>query len=269
MAINKNKDLEEKRGKEDKTRKVQCHTRVSKECYDKITELSQNERSKGDLIEKAIKFYAAYKQNWDKYQKIWNKARELNMVLVGKTTFLSYLTGDYKQAWKKNVATEIIEWYSKKAISDMSLDEVLEYIKDIWIAANYFNKVIIEDNPVYTTEPSKEKKKAALSEGKSKSNSNSNSASKGKNNIENLENSKREDNPVQVANKETSNNGREDQKATNNRIRNIYAYHSFNKVFSEFWANYFKYWFEGTLNIPTDYECRNESFILKLKLKRK
>ena len=66
------------------------------------------------------------------------------MVAVGKTTFLAYISGDNKRAFKENIAVEIVEWYKKKNISEMTLVEVLHALKDIWIAANYFTNVEIE-----------------------------------------------------------------------------------------------------------------------------
>jgi hypothetical protein len=67
------------------------------------------------------------------------------MVLVGKTTYLSYITGGASLAQEKNIALEIIEWYKKKKIEDLSILEILEAIKDIWMAANYFYRIEITE----------------------------------------------------------------------------------------------------------------------------
>lgn len=76
---------------------------------------------------------------------IWKLFRgDLDMVAVGKTTFMSYISGDTKRAFKENIAVEIIEWYKKKNIAEMSLEEVLHTLKDVWTAANYFTNVEIE-----------------------------------------------------------------------------------------------------------------------------
>ncbi len=79
-------------------------------------------------------------------QSIWNRARgELNMLLVGKATFLAYISGNYENAFEHNVATDILEWYAKKTIEEMSCKEILEGLRTIWIAANYFFEVKIEE----------------------------------------------------------------------------------------------------------------------------
>lgn len=69
---------------------------------------------------------------------------ELDMVSVGKTTYLAYISGNVKAAYHQNVAIDILEWYHGKPISEMSLEEVLEALKALWLAGNYFNKINLE-----------------------------------------------------------------------------------------------------------------------------
>jgi len=127
--------------------KVPIHTRISKDVYSTIEELSKNLGSKAKVIEDAVNFYKDYKFKWDKNQEIWNKARELQMVLVGKTTFMSYISGDITKVFEQNICTEIIEWLTKKPLKDLTKLEIFNAIKDIWIAANYFiNIEIIAQN---------------------------------------------------------------------------------------------------------------------------
>ncbi len=79
-------------------------------------------------------------------QDIWNRARtELNMLLVGKATFLAYISGNAEKAFEHNVAADILEWYAKKTIDQMTCREILDGLKTIWMAANYFYKVEIEE----------------------------------------------------------------------------------------------------------------------------
>ncbi len=79
-------------------------------------------------------------------QAIWNRARgELNMLLVGKPTYLAYISGNYEKAFDHNVSVDILEWYAKKTINQMTCREILEGLKSIWMAANYFYKVEIEE----------------------------------------------------------------------------------------------------------------------------
>ena len=46
----------------------------------------------------------------------------------------------------------------------------------------------------------------------------------------------------------------------------IKFYHSMNKNFSEFWANYFKSWLERNMGVKVDFILRNEAFYLKIKI---
>ena len=103
-------------------------------------------RKKSKVIEKAIELLENYyNPERDNLQAIWNRARnELNMILVGKTTFLSYISGDYQRALKKNISIDVIEWYKGKNIEEIQLEEVLESIINVWLAANYFFQIDIE-----------------------------------------------------------------------------------------------------------------------------
>jgi predicted house-cleaning noncanonical NTP pyrophosphatase (MazG superfamily) len=184
--------------KKDKDEKIQLHTRISTNIYKEIEELTDIYGNKSNVIEKAVDFFKKYKKNWDEDQKIWNKARELNMLLVGKTTFMAYLSGDSKKAWEDNIATEVIEWISDKKIEKLTLLEILESIKKMWVAANYFTSIkIIENSEI-----------SAI---------------------------------------------------------NISFFHTFNKEYSNFWANYFKRWIEKNLSYETKIHLRNEIFSLEIK----
>ncbi len=102
--------------------------------------------SKAEIIEHALdlldKHYNPELQN---NLNLWKRFRnELDMVAVGKTTFMSYISGDYKRALKENIAVEVIEWYKRRNISELTLEEIIFALKDIWIAGNYFNKVEVE-----------------------------------------------------------------------------------------------------------------------------
>jgi len=145
-----NKDL-----KITEEKKPSIHTTISKKTYDLLVKYQKFKdkdgnfifkRQKSKVIEKAIELLDNfYNPDKDNLQSIWNRARfELNMVLVGKRTLLSYISGDYQKALRENIAKDIIEWYKGKNIKDMSLIEILKSIKDIWLAANYFYKVDVE-----------------------------------------------------------------------------------------------------------------------------
>ena len=128
-------------------KKVQLHVRISEETYSSIDDLTEDYGSKSKVIEKAVDFFKKYKKNWDREQQFWNRARrEMDMLLVGRTTFQSYISGNFETAWKENVATKVIEWITGKQLSDLSLIETLNAIKDMWMAANYFTHVDIKQN---------------------------------------------------------------------------------------------------------------------------
>lgn len=134
-------------------KKVQLHLRISEETYASVDDLAEDYGSKSKVIEKAVDFFKKYKKNWDREQQIWNRARkEMDMLLVGRTTFQSYISGNYQTAWKENIATKVIEWITGKQIEKLSVLETLNAIKDMWMAANYFTKVdikkILDEDPI-------------------------------------------------------------------------------------------------------------------------
>ncbi|MBN1801849.1 MAG: hypothetical protein JW891_10105 [Candidatus Lokiarchaeota archaeon] len=131
--------------------KPRLHTTISKEKEDilnkyvNLIDTYGNEiyGNKSRVIEKALELlYNYHNPEIEDCQTIWNRTRnELGMVLLGKTTFLALLSGDYKQAFKENNVLELIEWYNEKLIDDISLEELLEAIKDLWVVLNFFNKI--------------------------------------------------------------------------------------------------------------------------------
>ncbi len=102
--------------------------------------------TKTNIIEEALELLDNhYNPSKNDLQTIWNRAKkELNMVLVGKKTFLAYISGDFKRAFQENIALEIVEWYQGKFINEMNLEDLLNAIKNVWLAANYFYKIDIE-----------------------------------------------------------------------------------------------------------------------------
>ena len=140
--------------KNKKEKKLTIHTTISEkvngilEKYADLKDSNNNKiyGTKSKVIERALELLDQYYYpEKSELQTIWNRARtELNMVLVGKRTYLSYISGDYKKAFRENIAIDIIEWYKNKNIVEMSLDELLDSIRNIWLSANYFFKIDIE-----------------------------------------------------------------------------------------------------------------------------
>ncbi len=139
-----------------KKRKSTIHTTISNkvnEILKKYVEFKdENDEiifgSKSRVIEKALELLEQhYYPLLADSQKIWCRARdELNMVIVGKTTFLSYIKGEVEDAYLNNIAIEVIEWYLGKRKEEMDLEEFLNGLKSMWIIANYFFKIELEKN---------------------------------------------------------------------------------------------------------------------------
>ncbi len=129
------------------------HTTISEETFKKIKKLSLKHGSHSKTIEKAITLLELHEGSAIPENRqildadmIWGFMRsELNMVAVGKTTFLSYIDDLPEKAILNNNATEIIEWfYNYKRLTDLNLEEVIKAIKIIWISANYFRSIRCE-----------------------------------------------------------------------------------------------------------------------------
>lgn len=152
--MSKNAEKQNAEQNNGKSVRKSIHTTISNESYELLEKYAaledkNNQKifgNKSKVIEQALELLDKhYNPEKNESQETWNRLKEeLNMVLVGKTTFLSYISGDYEKAFKKNIAIELIEWYKGKNIDDLTLNELLLSIKNIWLVANYFYKIDIE-----------------------------------------------------------------------------------------------------------------------------
>lgn len=152
--MSKNAEKQNAEQNNGKSVRKSIHTTISNESYELLEKYAaledkNNQKifgNKSKVIEQALELLDKhYNPEKNESQETWNRLKEeLNMVLVGKTTFLSYISGDYEKAFKKNIAIELIEWYKGKNIDDLTLNELLKSIKNIWLVANYFYKIDIE-----------------------------------------------------------------------------------------------------------------------------
>jgi hypothetical protein len=135
--------------------KLHLHTTVLEKTKKLIEEYSNKEDENGEkvfgnqqkVIEKAIELLDHhYNPEKNDELTVWCRARGRNMVIVGKTTFLAYISGKSEQAYTNNIAIEAIEWYLGKRIEDMSLEVFCQGIQGMWRAANYFYKITLEIN---------------------------------------------------------------------------------------------------------------------------
>ncbi|TFF87170.1 MAG: hypothetical protein EU550_03790 [Promethearchaeota archaeon] len=84
---------------------------------------------------------------------LWCKAREeLQMMLIGKTTFNQLLFAaetpemSLEKPMKRNIALDVILWYTRKQVKDLSLEEILQAIKKMWKVANFFYFIDIRED---------------------------------------------------------------------------------------------------------------------------
>ena len=111
----------------------------------------EHDGSAMNLIEESLKVYAEVKDpTQSKEDEFWNRARdEMNMMLIGKTTFNQLIGAAaapeerLDKPHKRNVGFDIILWYTGKQIKSLSLEDILDAIKEIWLMANWFFKVDI------------------------------------------------------------------------------------------------------------------------------
>lgn len=102
--------------------------------------------NKSKVIEKALDLLDKYHHpEKEEEQAIWNRSKnELKMLLLGKPTFIALISGNYNQIFEDNFAIDLIEWYTKKNIENLSIQDILNAIKHIWITGNFFYDVVIE-----------------------------------------------------------------------------------------------------------------------------
>jgi len=82
---------------------------------------------------------------------------EMDMMLIGKTTFKQLISAAASpeerldKPQKKNVGFDIILWYTGKPIKSLSLKEIMEAVRVIWVMANYFTSIdiLVENGDQY------------------------------------------------------------------------------------------------------------------------
>ena len=131
-----------------KGQKKAVHATISDESFEIIQKYEEEYGSKSAVVDTALRVFKKFKKPYlDEVIGAWCRARnELNMVLVGKTTLLSYLSGNYREAFTKNIALEAIEWYLGKTKEEMEFEEFLNGLKGMWHIANYFYNIEIDKN---------------------------------------------------------------------------------------------------------------------------
>ena len=105
----------------------------------------EEEENLVSFLERAISYYGKQK-NLDR--DLWVRTRdEMKMMLIGKTTFNQLIAAAeapqeaLDKPFKKNVAIDLILWYTEKPLKNLTLDEIINTVQKIWVVANYFYKI--------------------------------------------------------------------------------------------------------------------------------
>ncbi|TFG03345.1 MAG: hypothetical protein EU539_12355 [Promethearchaeota archaeon] len=126
---------------------------ISPETQALINKYEKEYHNFADLVEEAIKVLDENK-NPEKASdlELWCRAREeMHMMLIGKTTFNQLLTAaeapeeSLDKPMKKNVALDVILWYTRKPIKRLTLEEIIRAIEKVWKVANYFYFIDVEE----------------------------------------------------------------------------------------------------------------------------
>jgi len=110
-----------------------------------IDTYKEEEENLVSFLEHAIQYYGQQK-NLDR--DLWVRTRdEMKMMLIGKTTFNQLIAAAeapedaLEKPFKKNVAIDLILWYTGKPLKNLSLEEVITTVQKVWVVANYFYKI--------------------------------------------------------------------------------------------------------------------------------
>ena len=101
-----------------------------------------------NFIERALKFYGDQKET---DRDLWIRAREeMKMMLIGKTTFNQLIAAaespkdSLEEPFKKNVAIDLLLWYTGKPLKLLTVEEIITTIQKIWVVANYFYMIDVK-----------------------------------------------------------------------------------------------------------------------------
>jgi hypothetical protein len=122
---------------------------ISPDIHAIIEKYKEENETDISFIERAIKYYGDQK-TLDR--DLWVRARdEMKMMLIGKTTFNQLIAAaeapedSLEKPWRKNVAFDILLWYTGKPLKSLSMQEILFSIQKIWTVANYFHTIDVTE----------------------------------------------------------------------------------------------------------------------------
>ncbi|MEM0303261.1 MAG: hypothetical protein QXI54_08860 [Archaeoglobaceae archaeon] len=119
------------------SKKVRIQTTIDKEIYEKIVQkyLPKYE-SLNKVIENALKTYDSFIESIGQEPSerdflILKMVREIGMVLLSCGTLDAGASGDLKKIMEENEVRILLEWYYKRSIDKISLEEVVKFMKVI------------------------------------------------------------------------------------------------------------------------------------------
>jgi len=120
---------------------------ISPEVKAIIDTYKEDEEKVISFFERAVQYYGQQK-NLDR--DLWVRAREeMKMMLIGKTTFNQLIAAAeapedaLKKPFKRNVAYDLILWYTGKPLKNLTIEDLISTITKIWVVANYFYQIDI------------------------------------------------------------------------------------------------------------------------------
>ncbi|MEM0329852.1 MAG: hypothetical protein QXW84_00570 [Archaeoglobaceae archaeon] len=124
------------------SKKVRIQTTIDKELYEKIIQkyLPKYENL-NRVIETALKIYDSFIENigqepTERDFMILRMVKELGMVLIGYETADAAASGDFKKIIVENESRILFEWFFKKSIDKISIEEVVNFMKELLPAMN-------------------------------------------------------------------------------------------------------------------------------------
>lgn len=115
---------------------------ISPEVKAIIDKYKEEEENLFSFLERAIKYYGAQK---DLDRDLWVRTREeMKMMLIGKTTFNQLIAAAeapkdaLDKPFKKNIAFDLILWYTGKPLKSLSIEDIITTIQKMWVVSNYF-----------------------------------------------------------------------------------------------------------------------------------
>lgn len=119
------------------SKKVRIQTTIDKELYEKVIQkyLTKYE-SLNKVIENALKTYDSFIESIGQEPSerdflILRMVREIGMVLLSCSTIDAGASGDLRRIMEENEVRILLEWYYKRSIDKISLDEAVKFIKII------------------------------------------------------------------------------------------------------------------------------------------